>query len=255
MLEFSFLPPKPQEKETLEANKMKTNRRNITIPSAINEDLAELAGIMFGDGNMYIKDNHSYFVRSYGNSDKDKEFMGYLEHVFQVQFNILPKTEIIAEKRSIGLFVYSKDILEYLHNTLGIPLSQKQLISIPLHIKGNPVLLKAFIRGLFDTDGCVVYQKEGKYVYPLVKICTKFLPFAEDVRDSIRSIGIKCFICRKKHKWGAGYDVTIRNKGCAKFFEVIGSRNPRNINKWKMGMQGFEFQCRKPSLAASLIRG
>ena len=42
------------------------------------------------------------------------------------------------------------------------------------------------------------------------------------------------------HKTFVGYDVVVRNKNTAKFFEIVGSRNPRNSKKYKnMGTRGI----------------
>ena len=51
---------------------------------------------------------------------------------------------------------------------------------------------------------------------------------------------IPSYICTKSGKNFVGYDVVIRNKNTKKFFEIVGSNNPKNIKK--MGMWGFEPQ-------------
>ena len=93
------------------------------------------------------------------------------------------------------------------------------------------------MRGLFDTDGCIVLQKQDKYRYILLKICTKHNNFAKELHESLTILDIPSFITKKdtsvNNKTFTGYDVVVRNKNVAKFFEVVGSKNPRNFRKYK----------------------
>ena len=47
---------------------MKLNK--VDIPNLINNDQVELAGAMFGDGNMCNKHNNTYVIRISGNNKK-----------------------------------------------------------------------------------------------------------------------------------------------------------------------------------------
>lgn len=68
-----------------------------------------------------------------------------------------------------------------------IPSGKKESLPIPQWIKENKTYLTFFIRGLFDTDGCVVLQKFGKYSYVLVKISMKDSNFAKDINWALIS--------------------------------------------------------------------
>jgi len=56
-----------------------------------------------------------------------------------------------------------------------------------------------FLRGLFDTDGCVTHQKDKGYFYILIKISTKHKIFADDIKKSLDSLNIHSFICKNKN--------------------------------------------------------
>lgn len=88
------------------------------------------------------------------------------------------------------------------------------------------------MRGLFDTDGCITAQKDGKYCYPLVKICTKNQAFAKEIVTILAFLGIPAFICRKINMKNPAYDIVVRNKNVQKFIDIIGSHNLKNIKKW-----------------------
>ena len=59
----------------------------------------------------------------------------------------------------------------------------------------------------------------------------------EKFKESLTVLAIPSFVIKKdtsvNNKIFVGYDVVVRNKNVAKFFEVVGSKNPRNIIKYK----------------------
>lgn len=206
----------------------------LLMKSKLTPELTEIAGIMFGDGQLSVEPNYTYRVRIWMNLEKDKLYAFQVKHLFRKNFAVELKEQIDPNKNSLALYHFSKKLVYLLHQDLFVPLSPKLLSTIPQKFKEDKELLSSFIRGLFDTDGCVTHQKDGKYYYVLVEICTKFLPFAEDIKDSLSHLGIKSFICKKKDKVGhVGFDIVIRHKNAVKFFDIIGSKNPRNIEKWK----------------------
>ena len=82
------------------------------------------------------------------------------------------------------------------------------------------------MRGLFDTDGCEVVQRSGKYKYNLLKICTKLKNFAEQINKSYESLGIESYICRKS----TGYDVVVRRRNSYNlFFDIIEPKNDKGL--------------------------
>jgi DNA-binding transcriptional regulator WhiA len=213
-----------------------TSQKVIDTEPEFTPELAEIVGIMFGDGNMR-RYNSSYVVRIFMNAKKDNQYANYVRFLFRKNFGVALKSHVDETKNSLALYYYSKKLTEVFNQRLLIPFSPKKLDCIPAYIKENAVLLKSFIRGLFDTDGCIIYQRDVRkkrvYVYALVKISTKFLPFAEDIKRSLMTLGIPAFICTKKNKHECeGFDVMVRHKNAIMFFNKIGSRNSRNIKKW-----------------------
>ncbi|MBW2991110.1 hypothetical protein KY348_05405 [Candidatus Woesearchaeota archaeon] len=204
----------------------------------LTPELAEIVGIMMGDGYMKNKHNYTHVIKVCGSLSKDRNYLYYVKKLFIRNFNVIPKLLEYPKKDYLELYVYSKELVDYFYRVLLIPLSPKTNLSIPKYIKEDEQLLISFIRGLFDTDGCVTHQidrkKDSEYYYVLVKICTKFLSFAEDLRDSLILLGIPAFLCKKGDRFGnTGYDVVVRHKNTTRFFELIGSNNLRNIRKWE----------------------
>ena len=119
---------------------------------------------------------------------------------------------------------------------LHINPGKKTSLEIPDYIKSDKNYLINFIRGVFDTDGCITSQKSGKYNYPLIKISTQHLNFATQISESLNILSIKNHITKTKANKEKGrpndcYDVVVRNKNIFDFLNKIKSRNPRNLNK------------------------
>ena|SRR3989344_6162587 len=212
------------------------SKRNIKFPSKVSVELAEMIGIHFGDGSLYKDKKYNYVITYSGNLKSDKEYMDFIFKLFFKLFNIHLKKSINPKNNSITLTLRSKDLFYFYKDCLKLPVGKKKDLSIPYYIKDNKKFLIAFLRGLFDTDGCVTLQKSGKYRYPLIKICTKHENFANEISKSLAFLYIPSFITKKENLGSGAYDVTIRNVNARKFLRIIGSKNERNIkgiiNKW-----------------------
>lgn len=197
----------------------------------VTSELAELIGIHFGDGSLCKDSNYNYTISYSGNATKDKEYMGYVSYLLTKQFGVKFERRIDKKRNCITLRIRSKELFYFYKNCLKIPDGKKTNLRIPDYIKRDYNLLKSFLRGLFDTDGCITIQREGKYKYPLIKICTKHKSFAMDILNSLRLLGIPSFLTTKISKTFRGYDIVVRNKNVKTFFEIIGFNNVRNTFK------------------------
>ena len=207
----------------------------------MDEGLAEYLGIHFGDGHLSLPANCSYRLTVSLNL-RDKGYADYVQELYHHTFDKRMHHREYPEKHLIILRVYQKTTWELLHR-LGAPIGKKDNLRIPVSVKKDHRWLAAFLKGLFDTDGCTVIQKDKGYAYPQIRITMKDKCFAEDVRDGFTQLGLT-YICRKKGKNYDGYDVTIRNKESYKqFFDIIGTR------KRKSGDAGIRTQISAPRTA------
>lgn len=219
---------------------MKNNELNVEM----SPELAEFVGIMFGDGSLFIDKKYSYRISVHLNLIKDYE---YSKHVRRMFFNIFNK-ELVEDryeyKSSLDLRTYSKQILFFLHTTLNVHIGKKQLTSIPICITSDKKYLICFLRGLFDTDGCVVISKRNKSRPITLKICTAHNKFAKSIHNSLNVLCIKSNIYSKTDKYGnKGYDISITGINALNFVDLIGSNNPRNLIKLeKYGATGIRTQ-------------
>jgi len=216
--------------------KIKLNKKdlakNIRFPTRMSVELAELIGIHLGDGSINKSCKSTYTISYTGNLKHDKEYMFYINELFKKIFNAKLSISINKKKNSYELRIRSKSLCQFMNIYLKLPFGRKTNLKIPSYIKNDPIYLKAFLKGLFDTDGCVTIQRQGKYAYSLVKICTKSKKFADEISTSFHSLNIPSFICKKRWKDFIGYDVVVRNRNIKKFFRIINSNNSRKIYKY-----------------------
>jgi intein/homing endonuclease len=139
------------------------------IPDDCSVELAELFGILCGDGcvNYYPKKN-SYMIDIAGNSLTDLEY--HTDHIcrlFYCLFGVHLRIYVHKHQNCIHSRILSKDILEFLSNK-GICVGKKENLSVPAWILDDEVFFRAFIRGIFDTDGSVIVRSRNQHSLSLV---------------------------------------------------------------------------------------
>lgn len=206
------------------------SKKELQLPKEMSKELAEFVGIHFGDGCMHIS-NFTYRIY-YSFNARDKEYVLYVKNLFYSLFNANMKVEERISKNTISLYLHSKALCTFFNVTLNIPYSPKKQLLIPNYIKLNKSYLRSFLRGLFDTDGCITTQKMSKYRYKLIKISTGIHAFAGEIKSALNFLEIKSYISRKK----PGYDVTIRRKDS--FHRFLNIIKPKNT-KGKSGVAGI----------------
>jgi len=212
-------------------SKRKDLVKRIKLPKEMSVELAELIGIHFGDGSMSQTHNNKYRL-TYTCNSLEKQYAKHIANLFKQLFDVSIKIKENKKKNCVDMYFYSKTLCAFFNTRLGIPYSPKTDLRIPEIVLSNNNYLAAFIRGLFDTDGCITIQKSGKYSYYLLKISTKHKTLADDISKALNILEIPAFISTKSHKTSVGFDVTVRNKNVTKFFKIVGSNNHKKRKKW-----------------------
>lgn len=223
-------------------------KRGITFPDR-NEQLAEFFGVLTGDGFMNeYKTRQAYLVEISGNKLKDWDYLrNFVTKLSQTLFNLTPKFIIRKNVNTILIAIRSKGIYYFLRDC-GFPSGEKGEIIAPNWIKENPILYRSFIRGLFDTDGCLCLKnKEGKK-YPVIGIASKSKSLLVPTQEFLRNLGISSYL--DNNRLTNVYKLQISGKrNINLFFDIIGSNNMRNQLKYReMGRVGIE-----PTAARGLL--
>lgn len=147
-----------------------------------------------------------------------------------------------------GFYIFNKEIVK-LFNELGIKSGSKLNVRIPQSIMDDKNLSKRFLRGLFDTDGTIYFNKNYSVKNPIhnrpkIKLDSVSKGLIDDVTKLLNNLGIesrprKIFQGRKNKN--PAYGVIIDKVNPIKhFLEVIGFKNPKHYTKWELfKKQGF----------------
>lgn len=197
----------------------------------IDENLAEFFGIMFGDGKLTI-DGHKtgYRVQIWLDAKTEQEYSEYVRDLCIKLFNVEPAVCLEHNSSVICVRFHAKQTILALHR-LGIPLNHEGEMIVPGWIITNAPFSAAFLRGLFDTDGGVVFQRDRGYVYRLIKITMKNLNFAETVKNMLLKLGFHPYICKHGGMY-SGYEVVLRKLLDQQLWKNnIGTSNQKNLEK------------------------
>lgn len=192
--------------------------------------MAEFMGILFGDGHL-----GKYQILITTNSETDAGHAIYTKNLIKKLFNLNGKISFKKNKKAVNIVVSSVNLAKWLSEK-GMPVGNKldKGLHIPAWIKKNRTYEKSFIRGLFDTDGCIyvdthkkngrIYKNQGwsltSYSYDLrtdIFNTLRRLDFSPTLRRSQKSVYM-----RKK------YDII-------KYFKEIGTSNPKHLERYKNG--------------------
>jgi hypothetical protein len=197
-----------------------------------SDNLAEIIGITIGDGSIYTIPNKSIFqVFIGGNIKNEKQYLlGYIKPLFEKVFKLKMNTKINGNE----FFVWkqSKDLV-YTLNYYGLPSGNKKKnnISIPNWIMNDTNFLKACIRGIVDTDGCL-YPKNKTNRYPTIWISSAIPNLRKSITLAFNELGIN--LSRWKESRNDAY--IDRKVDVIKYYNEIKFNNTKHLIRWRRFM-------------------
>ncbi len=123
-------------------------------------DLAEIFGIILGDGNIYNNNIKIAFDK------RNSPYIMYVFNLFYKIFGIHMGFYAVKDSNAAYLYHCNKNITPKLID-LGLCHGDKikWKVGIPQWIKENPEYSQRCIKGLVDTDGCIYKCKREKQLY------------------------------------------------------------------------------------------
>jgi len=193
----------------------------------IDEDLAEIIGILMGDGNIYHNNEKWQYQLdiSLNQIDEPRYFL-HVKNLFEFKFQKNIKT-CNQTGKAVSLRYYSKDINQFLIEIGLIPGSKSQnQISIPKIIKQETPLITKCLKGLFDTDGSITIDNDKDLRLTFTN-CSK--PLVTDFYNLCLKIGIipspKIQYNKNRKAWRV---MIARKDEITKFFKIV---NPEKIKE------------------------
>ena len=194
-------------------------QKKITKP-ALSDKFAEFLGALSGDGNIDPK-NHRVCITC--DSITDFEYVTIV--VRNLFFDLFgAKTTINIRNGGVRCQIYSKELADYLETCGFTKGDRKNRTFIPKKIKQNKAFLRAFIRGVFDTDGSFHRKRENSAVVEFISCSPKFL---DQIKDSLLRLDFKATL--------SGKSVYIYDqKHVDTFFKLVKPNNHKHCLKYEI---------------------
>lgn len=211
----------------------------------IDGDMAEIMGMHIGDGCISENSRYSEYYLG-GDITEEKDYhLNYVRPLFnkKVALPVLGKRVNYKEHPKVGIIgfhIFRKEIVDFFKK-LGIKSGSKIKVRIPKKLIKDDVLMKRFLRGLFDTDGNLYFDKNRSAKNrlnnrPTISIGTVSGGLAKDVRSSLINLGFSPRIKKpykgKRNKNLVYVILLYRIKDIFNFISEIGFKNPKHSTKW-----------------------
>lgn len=192
----------------------------------LNEDMAELVGILLGDGSFYLsKYNHEVDIAL---DTKDKKYKNYVRcllekvtrtYVFETYYKKSNCVHIRMSRK-----VPTVKLLSLSYKKAGNKISNR--VSIPDWIWRNDAFLVACLRGLIDTDGSVYRLKPQWPNLTQLSFKNNNTRLLKDVRKMFIVLGFK------PSKIFGNRVVVTKQDEVRKYFLLVGTNNDTHIKEY-----------------------
>lgn len=205
----------------------------------MKKDIAELIGILLGDGSIGIykckaenKIKIQHRIKISLHAEDDMEYSKYITSLMKRIFSSRPLIRIRKGEKTLDILLFGKQHVNFLLNEVGMKVSPKwDSARIPNSFTegqiGNMVL-----RGYFDTDGCVALVNNNGTFYPRLemKICPS--PMRKQFIDMLKVRGFRFGAYQLQND-----ETRIQINGVKqleKWYKEIGFSNSKNSKKAEM---------------------
>lgn len=195
--------------------------------------LAEFIGIMLGDGG--VSSGQISITLGYST---DKDYIHYVIDLISILFNAKASIFYPSDKDAAKIRVSGVNLVKVLKQ-LGLVEGNKivQQIDIPQWIFKEESYMRACIRGLVDTDGCVhrkVRRKSELIEYRSVGVtfCSASIPLQKSVINIFKLLNFRVSI--------SGRTIYLCGKEqVTRYVKEIGFSNPKHHNRYKKFLREY----------------
>lgn len=186
------------------------NVKKYKCPNILDEDIAYVIGLLIGDGTLTYKNGFTL-------SNADKEIVDEFSRIMNDKFGYIPK----KKKNKPDYQVTSLWIRIFLEK-IGLGHANALKKEVPYSILQAPKrIVKAFLQGLFDTDGDTVKK------YGNASLSSSSYKLAKQIQLIFLNFGIVSSLKEKKTNRNKNYRVQVYGENAILFHKVIGFRLSR----------------------------
>ena len=181
-------------------------RKPLQVPSKWDEEFAHYVGWLVGDGCVDSRDATAVTV--YG-SDEDKDVVLPRHHALLARITGFESKPSVQLNGTLQLRVARQAFGQFLHQ-LGVAEGRAPDKVVPSSVYEAPEdAMIAFLRGLFDADGCVVHQVSNETRY--VGLGSRSEELLIGVQELLASLGIASHIYKTSAKKAASFHYTRKD--------------------------------------------
>lgn len=196
--------------------------KEVNIPP-YSKELAECIGIILGDGNI-----SSTQIRITSHKHDDFLYHQYVKKLLQALFQIETHSIIKKNENAIECYMNSAQVSRFLFQMGLVKNKVKYQVMIPSWIFRKPEYARACLRGLIDTDGSIYKLRFG--------IQLSFTNCSKPLLEGVRKIFVDSGFHPSKISSDAVY--LTRREELKRYFNEIGTSNPKHANRYKMFVNG-----------------
>jgi len=210
--------------------------KKIILPNKMTPDLAEEIGLHIGDGSMNFYSNKGLFqLRGHIEDDKP-HYENRIKKLYNELYNLDVNIREMKSTGVIGFQIWNSTLVEFKSKIIGLPLGVKGDIKIPSLIN-NKELFFSFLKGLFDTDGCLYIENKRGKPYPRIEIGTTSQALCLGVLNLAKKYGLNAsyYISKRKEKnWKDLYKIAFNGfDNLEEWIKHVSSNNPKHLRKFK----------------------
>lgn len=200
------------------------------LPRRLDARLAYLLGLLLGDGSLGgVRRPTVYLVGHL--IDERSYYDDVVVPLMSDLFGLKPYSYVRKGQVAYAIHVKSSQLIRYLASEFGLP-THGSAKFIPVPIKnGTRAIRAAFICGLFDADGCLVFSKKTyrEYRYPSVEIKTASQTMVNEIVQLLRSLGFRAALRKSAESWVAAVNGESQLN---LWMSRIGSHNIKHLSKY-----------------------
>ncbi|MFH1064641.1 MAG: LAGLIDADG family homing endonuclease [Candidatus Woesearchaeota archaeon] len=212
----------------------------------ITPELAEIAGIHAGDGYLRYRGKRKEVDISGGIDEKEY----YDQHViplFNRAFGLSIRGRYFRSRNTYGFRTSDLQPINML-SKLGFPSGKKTtIVKVPREVldSSDSRVIASFLRGYFDTDGCLTFDKKinnvsdfqrRRHYYPRLMFSTCSMNLNLGFQRLIHELGFVCRVYRykpRKETESLKYKLQLTGKEVLyDWMRLIGSRNPSKMSRY-----------------------
>lgn len=198
----------------------RNTRNDVKIPTKYSNELAELFGILLGDGHI----SHFQMIVTLG--AKESSYVLYIQELISKIFGTKPKVALrktaIHNKYYRDIYLGSVKVTRWLLEQGLVYNKVKSQVTIPNWIYENEDYIRSCIRGLFDTDGSIYKIKFGIQI----SFCNHSLPILESLQKMLKKLQ---FHPSNISSWQI---YITRTEDVERFFREIRPSNQKHLDRY-----------------------